>query len=57
MTNVVRKIEQEALQKGRQEEKQEVAEKMFRKGSTVSDVVDITGLTEKDAEEIRRKLH
>jgi hypothetical protein len=34
-----------------------VAEKMFRKGSTVSDVVDITGLSEKDAEEIRRKLH
>ena len=57
MTNVVREIEQEALQKGRQEEKKEVAEKMFRKGSTVSDVVDITGLSEKDAEEIRRKLH
>ena len=57
MTNVVREIEQEALQKGRQEEKQEVAEKMFRKGSTVSDVVVITGLSEKDAEEIRRKLH
>jgi predicted transposase/invertase (TIGR01784 family) len=61
MTNVVREIEDEALQKGRKEgrkeEKQEVAEKMFRKGSTVSDVVDITGLSEKEAEEIRRKLH
>jgi predicted transposase/invertase (TIGR01784 family) len=57
MTNVMREIEQEALQKGRQEEKKEVAEKMFRKGSTVSDVVDITGLSVKEAEEIRRKLH
>jgi predicted transposase/invertase (TIGR01784 family) len=69
MTNVVREIEYEALQKGREkgrkevreegrkEEKQEVAERMFRKGSSVSDVVDITGLSEKDAEDIRRKLH
>ena len=73
MTNVVREIEQESLQKGREqgreqgreegreegrkEEKQEVAERMFRKGSSVSDVVDITGLSEKDAEDIRRKLH
>ena len=48
---------EKALQTGRQEGRREVAEKMFRKGSTVSDVVDITGLTEKDAEEIRRKLH
>jgi predicted transposase/invertase (TIGR01784 family) len=65
MTNVIREIEQESLQKGREEgreegrkeEKQEVAERMFRKGSSVSDVVDITGLSEKDAEDIRRKLH
>ena len=65
MTNVVREIEQEALQKGLEEGRHEgehlkaiqVAEKMFRKGSAVTDVVDITGLSEQEAEEIRRKLN
>jgi hypothetical protein len=55
----------EGIQVGKQEGRQEgeflkalqVAEKMFRKGSAVSDVVDITGLSVKEAEEIRRKLH
>ena len=65
MTNVVREIEQEALQKGLKEGRHEgehlkaiqVAEKMFRKGSAVTDVADITGLSEQEAEEIRRKLN
>jgi hypothetical protein len=51
----------EGIQVGRQEgeflKALQVAERMFHKGSSVSDVVDLTGLSEKDAEEIRRKLH
>jgi predicted transposase/invertase (TIGR01784 family) len=53
----VEKAVEQAVEKGRKEEKQKVAERMFRKGLSVSDVVDLTGLSEKEAEEIRRKLH
>jgi len=56
MTNVVREIEQEARQEGEHIKAIQVAEKMFRKGATVSDVVDITGLSEQEAEEIQRHL-
>lgn len=61
MTEVVKEIEQEALQRGRQEGEHlkaaQVAEKLFRKGASVSDVVDVTGLSEKEAEFIRSNLH
>ncbi|KYP81977.1 DUF2802 domain-containing protein [Ferroacidibacillus organovorans] len=61
MIEVVKKIEQEALQRGRQEGEHlkatQVAEKLFRKGASVSDVVDVTGLSENEAELIRNKLH
>ncbi|MCL6577697.1 hypothetical protein [Kyrpidia sp.] len=60
----VSKIVEELYEEGRQEGRQEgehlkavqVAEKMFRKGASLSDVIDITGLSEQEAEEIRRKL-
>lgn len=59
MTDLLKAIEQEALEKGlqqgRQEEKREVAERMFKRGASVADVVEITGLSEAEAEEIRRK--
>lgn len=61
MTDVVREIEDEALEKGIQQGERrkaaQVAEKMFRKGASISDVVDLTGLSEKEAEEIRRGLN
>ena len=61
MTDVVREIEDEALEKGLQQGERrkaaQVAEKMFRKGASISDVVDLTGLSEKEAEEIRRGLN
>lgn len=50
MTEVVKEIEQEALQRGRQEGEHlkatQVAEKLFRKGASVSGVVDVTRLSE-----------
>ncbi|WP_067934492.1 transposase [Alicyclobacillus kakegawensis] len=73
MTDVVRElvqeVEQEALEKGRKEGLQEgvqkgehlkavqVAQKMFRKGASVDDVVEITGLSKEEAEQIRRNLN
>jgi predicted transposase/invertase (TIGR01784 family) len=53
----VEKAVEQAVEKALQAGRQEVAEKMFRKGLEVSDVVDITGLSVKDAEEIRSNLH
>jgi hypothetical protein len=61
MTELLRELQEEFLEKGRQEGlhegKREVAERMFRKGASVSDVVELTGLSEKEAEEIRKKVH
>ena len=49
LTNVVNTAEQKGLQKGREEEKYATASKMKAKGYSVTEIVDITGLT---AEEI-----
>ena len=57
MTDVVREIEQEAFQQGEHRKATQIAEKMFQKGASLADVVDLTGLSEQEAEEIRRKLH
>ena len=58
--DLVKEIVDDAVEKARNggEHKKAVqmAEKMFRKGSTISDVVDITGLSEPEAEEIQRNL-
>lgn len=57
MTDVVREIEQEAFQQGEHRKATQIAEKMFQKGASLADVVDLTGLSEQEAEEIRRRLH
>jgi predicted transposase/invertase (TIGR01784 family) len=68
MTDLIREIEQEALEKGlqegrqagRQEGRQEglatVAERMFRKGASLAEVVDMTGLSQDEAKAIQDKL-
>ncbi|MDI3329073.1 MAG: transposase [Alicyclobacillaceae bacterium] len=68
MTDLLKAIEREAMEKGlqeglqqglrqgRQEEKREVAERLFKRGASVADGVEITGLSEAQAEEIRRNL-
>lgn len=48
---------QKGLQQGLQQGKREIAERMFRKGASVSDVVELTGLSEEEAEEIRKKVN
>ncbi|WP_175511494.1 hypothetical protein [Alicyclobacillus macrosporangiidus] len=53
MTELLREIEQEV----RREERQEIAERLFRDGASVSHVVRWTGLSEKEAEEIRKKVN
>lgn len=57
MTDIVKEIEREAIEKGIQQERHKVAEKMFRKGASISDVMEITGLTETETNEIRRQLY
>nr|WP_067936297.1 transposase [Alicyclobacillus kakegawensis] len=57
MTDVVREIEQEALEKGEYLKAVQVAQKMFRKGASVEDVVEITGLSKQEAEQIRSNLN
>ncbi|GMA62181.1 hypothetical protein NZD89_20770 [Alicyclobacillus fastidiosus] len=46
MTDVVREIEQEARREGKHDKAIEIAEKMFRKGASLSDVIDLTRLSE-----------
>ncbi|WP_308661253.1 Yae1 family protein, partial [Alicyclobacillus sp. SP_1] len=47
---------QEGLQEGRQEGLATVAERMFRKGASLADVVDMTGLSPAEAKAIQDKL-
>ena len=53
MTELLKEIEQEA----RIEERKEIAARMFRKGASVSDVVELTGLSEEEAREIQKQIH
>ncbi|SFU81555.1 transposase [Alicyclobacillus macrosporangiidus] len=61
MTDLLREFEEEFkekwMQQGVQQGKREIAERMFRDGASISDVVRWTGLSEKEAEEIRRRLN
>ncbi|GMA48961.1 hypothetical protein GCM10025857_03180 [Alicyclobacillus contaminans] len=65
MTELLREFEEEfkekwmkqGLQQGLQQGKREVAERMFRKGASVADVVELTGLSEEEAKEIRKKVN
>jgi predicted transposase/invertase (TIGR01784 family) len=47
---------QKGLQEGRQEGLATVAERMFRKGASLADVVDMTGLSPAEAKAIQDKL-
>ncbi|WP_029422112.1 transposase [Alicyclobacillus macrosporangiidus] len=59
MTDLLREFEEEFkekwMQQGSVSKAREIAERMFRKGASVSDVVELTGLSEQEAEEIRKR--
>ncbi|WP_029423503.1 transposase [Alicyclobacillus macrosporangiidus] len=61
MTDLLREFEEELKEKWMQQgellKAKEIAERMFRKGASVSDVVELTGLSEVEAEEIRKKIN
>lgn len=56
MADLLKAIKEEGKKEGRQEEKREVAKRMFQEGASLEYVVKVTGLSEADAEEIRRKV-
>ncbi|SFV02484.1 transposase [Alicyclobacillus macrosporangiidus] len=47
---------QQGLQMGEHQKAIQIAEKMYRRGASVSDVVELTGLTEQEADAILRKV-
>ena len=61
MTDVLREFEQETLEKGRKEGLQEglieVAKNLLSSGDSVEKVVKVTGLSESEVEEIKKKLN
>ncbi len=52
MTELLKEIVEEA----KDERSKEIAERMFRKGATVSDVVELTGLSEEEAKEVLKRV-
>jgi len=52
MTELLREVEQEA----RREERQEIAERLLRDGTSLSDVVRWTGLSEEEAKEVLKRV-
>ncbi|ACV59954.1 transposase [Alicyclobacillus acidocaldarius] len=69
MTDLLRELErefeekgiqkglQQGLQQGELQKAREIAHRLLRKGASVQEVVEITGLSSKDVEEIRQNLH
>ncbi len=57
MTDFLKELEKEFVEKGEWLKAREIAERMFRKGASISDVIELTGLSEQDAEEIRKNVH
>lgn len=53
----VSKLAEELYEEGRQEERIEIAERLLRKGMPIEDVIETTGLSEKEAKAILQKLH
>jgi len=56
MTELLKEIVEEAEERGRDKGRREIAERMFRKGATVSDVVELTGLSEEEAKEVLKRV-
>ncbi|WP_197029333.1 helix-turn-helix domain-containing protein [Alicyclobacillus macrosporangiidus] len=54
MTELLREVEEKFKEKWIQQGKREVAERMFSQGASVADVVELTGLSEEEAEEMKR---
>ena len=61
MTDLLRELEREfeenGIHKGELLKAREIAYRLLHKGSSVQEVVDITGLSVEDVEEIRQNLH
>jgi len=65
MTDLLRELEREfeekgiqkGLQQGELQKAREIAYRLLHKGSSVQEVVDITGLSVEDVEEILQNLH
>ncbi|MDI3328898.1 MAG: transposase [Alicyclobacillaceae bacterium] len=56
MADLLKTLEQKALEKGLQQGMRQVAERMFKKGASLEDVMEVTGLSQEEAEEIRKKV-
>jgi len=56
VSKIAEELYQEGLQEGRQEGLATVAERMFRKGASLAEVVDMTGLSQAEAKAIQDKL-
>ncbi|WP_193352808.1 hypothetical protein [Alicyclobacillus acidocaldarius] len=52
MTELLKEIVEEA----KDERSKEIAERMFRDGASVADVVELTGLSEQEAVEVLRRV-
>ncbi|AEJ44363.1 transposase [Alicyclobacillus acidocaldarius] len=56
MTELLKEIVEEAQNRARRERDREIAERMFRKGASIADVVELTGLSEQEAQEVLRRV-
>jgi len=54
MTELLKEIVEEAEERAEKRKAREIAERMFRKGASVADVVELTGLSEQEAQEVLR---
>ena len=46
---------EEGIEDGRKEEKIQIAKKMLKKGNSIEDIYDITGLSKEEIEELREE--
>ena len=46
---------EEGIEDGRKEEKIQIAKKMLKKGNSIEDICDITGLSKEEIEELREE--
>lgn len=56
MTRVFQIIQEEAMEKGKKEEKRKITEIMLRKSYDIADIMEITGLTRVEIEEIQKDM-
>jgi len=56
MTELLKEIVEEAEERAEKRKAREIAERMFRKGASIADVVELTGLTEQEVQEVLRRI-